>query len=60
MVLNRKGFFLELGDHDPKAAETKPKTKTEAKPDTEAVKVESAPGAVSTSPVKCKRGKRPV
>ena len=43
MVLNRKGFFLELGDHDPKAAETKPKTKTEAKPDTEAVKVESAP-----------------
>ena len=35
MVLNRKGFFLELGDHQAKAAETKPEPKQ--------VKVESAP-----------------
>ena len=35
MVLNRKGFFLELGDHEAKTAE--------AKPQTNEVKVESAP-----------------
>ena len=45
MVLNRKGFFLELGDNDSKAAETKPKTK----PETEAVKVESAPKSPQTA-----------
>ena len=35
MVLNRKGFFLELGDHEAKTAETMPPTNE--------VKVESAP-----------------
>ena len=35
MVLNRKGFFLELGDHEAKAAETKPQPKQ--------VEVQSAP-----------------
>ncbi|WP_114991170.1 hypothetical protein [Synechococcus sp. UW179A] len=35
MVLNRKGFFLELGDHKEKAAEPKPQTKQ--------IQVESAP-----------------
>ena len=34
MVLNRKGFFLELGEKEPQAAETKPEPKQ--------VKVESA------------------
>ena len=34
MVLNRKGFFLELGDQEPQAAATKPEPKQ--------VKVESA------------------
>ena len=34
-MLNRKGFFLELGDHQAKAAETKPEPKQ--------VKAESAP-----------------
>ena len=34
MVLNRKGFFLELGDQEPQAAETKPEPEQE--------KVESA------------------
>merc|ERR1711924_454079 len=45
MVLNRKGFFLELGDNDSKASETKPKTK----PETKAVKVESAPKSPQTA-----------
>ena len=39
MVLNRKGFFLELGDHEP----TAPEGKAETKPETKAVKVESTP-----------------
>ena len=34
MVLNRKGFFLDLGDPEPKAEETKPQTNE--------VKIESA------------------
>ena len=38
MVLNRKGFFLELGDHEPTASESKASTKPETKP----AKVESA------------------
>ena len=38
MVLNRKGFFLELGDHEPTASESKASTKPETMP----VKVESA------------------
>ena len=29
MVLNRKGFFLELGEQEPQAAETKPEPKPE-------------------------------
>ena len=38
MVLNRKGFFLELGDHEP----TAPESKAATKPDTKPAKVESA------------------
>ena len=38
MVLNRKGFFLELGDHEPTASESKAATKPETKP----AKVENA------------------
>ena len=38
MVLNRKGFFLELGDHEPTASESKASTKPETKP----AKVENA------------------
>ena len=49
MVLNRKGFFLELGDHEP----TAPEGKAETKPETKPVKVESTsaspqPAATST------------
>ena len=37
MVLNRKGFFLELGDPEPKAAKTKPQPNE--------VKIENTPEA---------------
>ena len=44
MVLNRKGFFLELGDQEPQAAETKPEPKqVKAESATEASQTAAAP-----------------
>ena len=42
MVLNRKGFFLELGDHQAKAPETKSEAKQE--------KAESMPAGTFGTP----------
>ena len=48
MVLNRKGFFLELGDQEPQAAETKPEPKqVKAESATEASQTAAAPAPVA-------------
>ena len=48
MVLNRKGFFLELGDQEPQAAETKPEPKqVKAESATEASQPAAAPAPVA-------------
>ncbi|KZR87731.1 hypothetical protein MITS9509_00531 [Synechococcus sp. MIT S9509] len=47
MVLNRKGFFLELGDHQAKA----PETKAEAKQDKAESAPESSQPAAAPAPV---------
>ena len=48
MVLNRKGFFLELGDQEPQAAETKPEPKQEkVERAAEAPKSAAAPAPVA-------------
>ena len=48
MVLNRKGFFLELGDQEPQAAETKPEPKQEkVESAAEASQPAAAPAAVA-------------
>ncbi len=47
MVLNRKGFFLELGEQEPQAAETKP----EPKPEKVENAAEPSQPAAATAPV---------
>ncbi len=48
MVLNRKGFFLELGDQEPQAVETKPEPKQEkVERAAEAPKPAAAPAPVA-------------
>ena len=58
MVLNRKGFFLELGEQEPQAAETKPEPKPEkvenaaepSQPEAAPVPVEEAVPAPAVDP----------